>query len=150
MTDLEKLNQWISQGVLVFEPGKIERLKRELLGAPPERVVHPNVRALVVALIEALPGKRFRISSLLRNGGSHGEGRAVDIGNEEIAGELLPLVATQTVVDRLSLDEIIFDASLIPDEKNRNKYNFDAGKPHVYNKSTLDEHRDHIHFSIRA
>ncbi|WP_437995660.1 hypothetical protein WMF26_31070 [Sorangium sp. So ce185] len=150
MSDVDELNALIAAGRLLFDPPNGDLLRGELLGIPPARPVHARVRTLVVALCGKVPGKKIRIASLIRNDKKHhGEARAVDVGNEEIARDLLPLVATQAEVDRLHIDELIFDAALVG-ESNRNKFNFRGGKPHKYDDATLADHRNHIHWSVRA
>lgn len=149
MATADELNELITSGRILFDP-PAEQLRRELLGIEPARAVHSRVQTLVVALCAKVPGRALRISSLYRNEGHHGVGRAVDIANEEIAGELLPLVAIPSEVQRLGIDEIIFDASLVTGEPNRNRYNFDQGRSHQYDAATLGRHRTHIHFSVRA
>lgn len=151
MSAADELTRLIASGRLVFDTSAAETLERELLGTPPARAVHPNVQALLIGLCKKAPTTTLRISSLFRTGDSHhAEGRAVDIGNEEVASALLPVVATPAVVDSLSIDEIIFDASAIPGETSRNRYNFDAGRPHAYGDATLRKHRNHIHFAVRG
>jgi len=90
----------------------------------------------------------IRISSVVRSEGHHGSGRAVDIGNEGIARTLLPAIATDATVKQLSIDELIFDAT-VAGKDNRNEWNYDQGKKHNYNNKTLDDHRDHIHFAVK-
>jgi hypothetical protein len=85
----------------------------------------------------------------VRSAGHHGSGRAVDIGNEEIAGSLLPQVATDAQVAALKIDELIFDAT-VAGQSPRNKWNYDRGVKHNYDSATLDDHRDHIHFAVKA
>jgi hypothetical protein len=151
MSTVDELNALITSGRITFDVGNPDVLRRELLGTPPARAVVPGVQKLIVALCGKVPALALRVSSLYRNGESHhAEGRALDIGNEEVAATLLPLVATQAFVNELQIDEIIFDATLIPQEMNGNRYNFDAGQPHVYSAPTLREHRNHIHFSVRG
>ncbi len=148
MSYVASLQALIDAGRLTFDVGNAELLKRELLGIPPANPVNANVQRLVVAMCGATPNRALRVSSLIRNEGHHSTGLAVDIGNEELAAELLPRIAIQTEVTRLGIDEIIFDASLAGDA-NRNRYNFDRGSPHAYDNATLQHHRDHIHFSVK-
>lgn len=150
MSTVDEINALITSGRIGFDVGSADVLRRELLGISPARPVATGVQKLIVALCTKVPRLTLRVSSLYRNGQSHhAEGRALDIGNEEVAATLLPIVATQAVVDDLRIDEIIFDATLIPSEINANRYNFNGGRPHAYNAATLAQHRNHIHFSVR-
>lgn len=148
MSVIDDLNQLIAAGRLTFQS---EALKHELLGLPPAVPPEQKVQALVVALCRKSPTTSIQISSLRRpDSVHHAAGRAVDIGNEEIAGTLLPLVGTQEFVNANAIDELIFDATLIPGEGDSNKYNFDGGVSHDYNDATIKKHRNHIHFAVRA
>ena len=100
--------------------------------------------------LSELATPNIRISSLVRSGmGSHHtEGRAVDIGNEEVAGALLRIIATDAQVAALEIDELIFDGALLGED--RNKFNYDEGRKHEFNSTTLDQHGNHIHFSVKA
>ena len=107
-----------------------------------------NLQSLVLELSK-LVSSHIRISSLVRGSGHHGTGRAVDIGNENIAGSLLPKVAKSAQVAALKIDELIFDAG-VAGESDRNKWNYDQGKKHNYDDATLKQHKNHIHFSVKA
>lgn len=145
----ELLQQQINQEKIVFDPDK-PNLKDELLGNNAGAKVTVKLQALVLALSKLSP-QPIRISELLRTTGDshHVAGRAVDIGNEEIATSLLPLVATDTKVSQLGIDEIIFDAA-VAGESDRNKWNYDIGAKHSYDAATLDKHKNHIHFAVTA
>ncbi|PJG54654.1 hypothetical protein CVM73_13400 [Bradyrhizobium forestalis] len=145
-TDAQTLQQQINAGRIIFDSAT---LKNELLGLNTGTKVSPKLQALVLKISQLVPV--IRISSLVRSGtGSHHtEGRAVDIGNEEIAGGLLPLIATADQVVQLGIDELIFDAAILH-EADRNKFNFDQGAKHNFNESTLNQHGNHIHFAVLA
>lgn len=125
-------------------------LKAELLGLNDGVRVTPKLQSLVVKLCELTPV--IRISSLVRPaaGSFHASGRAVDIGNDEIAGALLPLLATEAKVRELEIDEIIFDARLINPDNDPNKFNFNDGRKGEFNPDTIRQHGDHIHIAVRA
>lgn len=147
MSAVDELKQQIRVGRIVFDPppSTSARLRQELLGENNGTQVTPLLQRLVLEL-SRLNG--IRISSIIRDSGHHGAGRAVDIGNEKIAGTLLPIVATDDNVQELDIDELIFDAS-VAGAGDRNRWNYDRGQKHDYNRATLNGHRDHIHFSVK-
>jgi hypothetical protein len=143
---VEKLRQQIIAGKIIFDS---TAFKSQLLGLNNGTRVTAKLQSLVLKLSEiAMPN--IRISSLVRTGlGSHHtQGRAVDIGNDEIAGALLPIVATDAQVALLEIDELIFDGALVG--QARNKWNYDEGRKHDFTSFTLDQHGNHIHFSVKA
>jgi hypothetical protein len=143
---VQKLQDLIAAGKIIFDS---DTQRKQLLGLNTGTKVTRKAQSLVLKLSE-LAGQTIRISSLVRVGdpGHHGSGRAVDIGNEEIAGTLLPRVATNAQVAALEIDELIFDAA-IAGETDRNKWNYDRGVKHDYNPATLNQHRNHIHFAVK-
>lgn len=144
----EQLEQKINEGKITFQA---PNLKAELLGTNTgTQKITTKLQVLVLELSSISP-KPIEISELLRTSGSshHVAGRAVDIGNEQIAKDLLPLVATDAKVAQLGIDEIIFDAG-VAGESDRNKWNYDAGSKHTYDAATLNDHDDHIHFAAVA
>jgi hypothetical protein len=145
---VEALKAQVAAGRIMFDSPNETRLKNQLLGLNNGTRVTGKLQSLVLELSRLAP-RRIRISSLVRSSGHHGSGRAVDIGNEEIAGALLPQVATDAKVAALGIDELIFDAT-VAGESPRNKWNYDRGVKHNYNAATLDDHRDHIHFAVKA
>ncbi len=64
----------------------------------------------------------------MRESGHHALGRAVDIGNEDIADEILPEIVP--LAGALSVDELIFDAA-VAGKSDRNEWNHDKGKKHI-------------------
>lgn len=140
------LKQQIAARKIVFDMAGAAKLESQLLGQNQGIKVSPTLQTLVLTLSKLVP-TNLRISSLIRVSGHHGAGRAVDIGNEEIAAQLLPQVATNNQVAALKIDELIFDAA-IAGELDRNKWNYDQGRKHSYDSSTLDQHRNHIHFAV--
>lgn len=145
---VEALKAQIAAGKIIFDAPNEARLKNQLLGLNNGTRVTGKLQSLVLEL-SRLAARRIRISSLVRSSGHHGSGRAVDIGNEEIAGALLPQVATDAKVAALAIDELIFDAT-VAGASPRNKWNYDRGVKHNFNAATLDQHRDHIHFAVKA
>jgi hypothetical protein len=145
---VEALKAQIAAGKIIFDAPNETRLKNQLLGLNNGTRVTGKLQSLVLEL-SRLAARQIRISSLVRSSGHHGSGRAVDIGNEEIAGALLPQVATDAKVAALAIDELIFDAT-VAGESPRNKWNYDRGVKHNFNAATLDQHRDHIHFAVKA
>ncbi|WP_257385135.1 hypothetical protein [Tahibacter caeni] len=145
----EELGQRIAAGRIVFDAGK-PQLRDQLLRTNAGPRITPKLQSFVLHLCD-ISREPIRISDLLRPSGTshHVAGRAVDIGNEEIAKVLLPLVATDAQVNALGIDEIIFDAS-VAGESNRNRWNYDAGRKHVYDDATLAQHKDHVHFAVVA
>lgn len=137
------LEKHIANGKIIFDKAS---LSDELLGRNQGQQVTETLQKLVLHLADTV-SNHIRISSIIRTKGHHAAGRAVDIGNEEIAGEILPAVTP--LVSSLSIDEIIFDAA-ISGKANRNEWNFDKGKKHAFDTATLDGHKNHIHFSILA
>lgn len=144
----EQLKDQISAGKIIFDAGKEAELKNQLLQENSGVKVTQTLQSLVLKLSQ-LVAPHIRISSLVRTSGHHGAGRAVDIGNEEIADSLLPLVASDEQVEALEIDELIFDAS-VAGEADRNEWNYDQGSKHAYNNATLNDHKDHIHLSVKA
>jgi hypothetical protein len=143
---VQKLQEQIDAGKITFDSAK---LKQQLLGLNTGTKVTAKLQSLVLKLSQ-LASPNIRISSLVRTGAGsfHTAGRAVDIGNEEIAGTLLPLVATDAQVAALEIDELIFDAA-VAGQTDRNKWNYDQGRKHNFNSATLNEHRNHIHFAVK-
>lgn len=160
MSVVDDLRERISSGRIIFDNdrGQGARLRRELLGQNAGTRVTPALQALVLevsrlqAVVLDVTGiQHIRISSIVRSGRSsnHVVGRAFDVGNQEIARALLPLIATEVRVRELGIDEIIFDAR-VAGQNDRHMWNFNAGRRHTYDAATLADHRDHIHFAVRA
>lgn len=140
MSVIDELRDHIAKKRIIFDRPDLED---ELLGS--------DVTAELQALVSHLASlEKLRISSIVRNEGHHGRGRAFDIGNEEIAKSLLPQIATDAEVAKWSIDELIFDAKKADSSFDRNKWNYDLGAKHAYPASTLDAHGDHIHFAVAA
>jgi hypothetical protein len=145
-TDAQTLQQQINAGKIIFDS---HELKSELLGLNTGTKVTAKLQALILIISRMSPV--IRISSLVRSGtGSHHtEGRAVDIGNEEIAADLLPQIARADKILEFGIDELIFDAAILH-EADRNKFNFDQGAKHNFDEATLNQHGNHIHFAVKA
>lgn len=148
----EDLKAQITAGVIRFDPpaATAERLKKELLGENSGTRVTEKLQKLVLELSRTIDsGKYLQLSSIIRNEGHHGTGRAFDVGNEDIADHLLRVkqIATDSKVQNLEIDEIIFDAG-----GNtlalRNRWNYDQGVRHDYNATALADHGNHIHFAV--
>jgi hypothetical protein len=139
-----ELKKQIDAKQIIFDQGSEDKLRKELLGENEGTKITANLQNLVLELSKV---KAIRISSIIRDEGHHGKGRAVDIGNEEIAEALLSEIATDPKVKALKIDEIIFDAGG-DDLKARNRFNYDLGKKHPYDDKTLKDHRNHIHFAV--
>jgi hypothetical protein len=103
---------------------------------------------LLKLVIEVSKLQVIRVSSVVRNEGHHGRGRAFDVGNEAIAGVLLPAIATDAKVAELEIDEVIFDAT-VAGQSDPNHWNYDQGAKHAYNAATVAQHRNHIHFAVK-
>jgi hypothetical protein len=148
MSVIDDLKAQISAGKITFDPpaATTDRLRKELLGENADTKVTGLLQSLV---LEVSKVKSIRISSIIRDEGHHSEGRAFDVGNEEIASALLPSIATDAKVASLKIDEIIFDAA-VAGEGNRNKWNYDEGTKHDFDSATLDQHKNHIHFAVKA
>lgn len=150
MSVVEELRAQIQARRIIFDnnvPGKAARLRRELLGQNAGTKVTPRLQALALEVSKLVPV--LRISSIIRTGSSsrHIVGRAFDVGNEEVARDLLPQIATDARVAQFGIDEIIFDARLAG-ETDRNRFNYNDGRKHDYDVGTTNEHRDHIHFAV--
>lgn len=145
----DELEKRIAAGRIRFDSGK-PQLQDQLLRKNSGTQITQKLQAFVLALCDLSPVP-IVISDLLRTGTAshHTRGRAVDIGNEGIAGSLLPLIATDAQVRALGIDELIFDAA-VAGEADRNRWNYDAGKKHDYGPTTLDGHKNHIHFAVLA
>lgn len=148
---IANLKAKIDAGRIIFDPpgATSERLRKELLGENTGTQVTTNLQAMVLELAN-LTDTHIRISSLVRGStmSHHGSGRAVDVGNEGIAAQLLPLVATDSKVSDLKIDELIFDAGVVG-KANRNEWNYNEGSKHSYDDSALQQHKDHIHISVK-
>ena len=144
---VERLRAQIKAGKIIFDnPSLQSQLLRLNVGTK----VTPKLQALVLKLCDLTPV--IRISSLVRSGGGsfHALGQAVDIGNQEIAGALLPQIATPQQVAALGIDELIFDARLINRDNDANKFNFNEGARFSFNAATINGHGNHIHFAVTA
>ena len=151
MSVVEDLRARIRAGRIIFDnarPGQGASLRRELLGENTGTKVTERLQVLVLEVSEL---QRIRISSILRGGGGshHSAGRAFDVGNEDIASDLLPRIATDARVKALGIDELIFDATRAG-QADRNEWNYDRGRKHNFNSVTLNQHRNHIHFAVKA
>ncbi len=149
----DDLKAQITSGVIKFDPpaATAERLKQELLGENTGTRVTEKLQKLVLELSRTIDsGKHLRISSIIRNEGHHGSGRAFDLGNEDVADHLLRVkqIATDSIVQNLEIDEIIFDAGGNTPSL-RNRWNYDQGARHDYNTTTLSDHGNHIHFAVK-
>jgi uncharacterized protein YbaA (DUF1428 family) len=147
--DITKLlREHIASGKIRFQPPK-DKLRGMLLGTGSDGSATPLLRRLVLHLASVVD-TFIEISSIVRPGGDsfHQTGQAVDIGNEDVAGKLLPKVAIQSVVDQFKIDEIIFDSRKIGSKTNR--YNFNEGRPFAFDDATINEHGNHIHFAVKA
>lgn len=145
MSVVDELKSQITAGRIIFDPPP-NKLKKELLGENDGTKASALLQKLV---LEVSKLQKIRISSIVRNAGHHGEGRAFDVGNEEIAAMLLPAIATDAKVGELKIDEIIFDAT-VASQSDRNHWNYDVGRKHNYDSATLDQHKNHIHFAVKA
>lgn len=154
---VKKLKKKIEDKKIIFDTGSATRLKSELLN---QNTGGTQVTAALQTLILKLcdkTTKTLRISDLIRDERSfhsydnltsrHAEGKAVDLGNEDIANDLLPNIATKAEVKRLGIDEIIFDAT-VAGQTDANKWNFNGGVAHKYDDATLKKHKDHIHIAV--
>jgi hypothetical protein len=147
MSVVDDLRAQINSGRIIFDNGSA-RLRRELLGQNAGTKVTRALQALVLEVSRLQP---IRISSIIRSGSSshHVVGRAFDVGNEEVARELLPLIATDERVEEMGIDEIIFDAR-VAGQANRNRWNYNEGIRHNYDSETLKAHDNHIHFAVKG
>lgn len=143
----EDLEAQITAGKIIFDTGSEAKLKEQLLRKNSGTKVTEDLQKLVLALSKKT---KIRVSSLIRTEGHHGSGRAVDIGNEEIAKSILPDIATDAMVKTLKIDEIIFDAKVADAGFDRNKWNYNEGKKHDFDNATLNDHKNHIHFAVTA
>lgn len=151
MSVVDDLSDQIDAGRIVFDnaaSGQAARLRRELLGQNSGTKVTLALQTLALEVSRIRP---IRISSIIRSGSSsrHVVGRAFDVGNEEIARDLLPEIATDERVREFGIDEIIFDAS-VASESNRNRWNYDNGHRHNFDSGTLTQHNNHIHFAVKG
>lgn len=152
---VDDLRSQISAGVIRFDPpaATAERLKKELLGENDGATkVTEKLQKLTLELSRTIDtGRHLRISSIIRNEGHHASGRAVDVGNEDIADHLLQVkgIATDSKVQSLEIDEIIFDAGG-GTLQLRNRWNYDQGRRHDYDAATLAAHGNHIHFAVKT
>ncbi|HYE17544.1 MAG TPA: hypothetical protein VEA69_03815 [Tepidisphaeraceae bacterium] len=139
----QKLKEQIDAGKIKFDS---DDLRKQLLLESTGTQVTALARQLVLELAKTV-GTFIKISSLVRSSGHHGSGRAVDVGNEDVAASLLPTVVTK--VADWKIDEIIYDAGGATLQA-RNKWNYDQGAKHEYDATTLADHQNHIHFAVKA
>ncbi|MHB8954831.1 MAG: putative Ig domain-containing protein [Pirellulaceae bacterium] len=142
-----RLKRQIEAGKIIFDAGNETVVKQQLLRQNAGTQVTRSLQELVLEL-SSLVSTHVRISSLIRTGSFHSQGRAVDIGNESIAASLLPLVATDEQVAALDIDELIFDAA-VAGQSDRNMWNYDQGQRHNYGAGVLGDHDDHIHVAVK-
>jgi len=148
-TVVQQLESLIAANKIRFDE---PRLKQELLRANSGLKISPKLQALVLKLVALVkPTEHLRISSLVRaSAGHHGAGRAVDIGNQEIARDFLPQFATPAKVAALGIDELIYNAGGL-DAARPQKFNFNDGAPFPrFDDRTMADHLDHIHVSVKA
>ncbi len=144
-TVVEQLKQKIAEKKITFEPSRPE-LESELLQQNSGVHISDKLQSLVLELAKASPDP-ILIRELVRIGiDDHGAGRAVDIGRD-VAGKLLPAVATAAKVGEFGIYEITFDAGGA-DLAERNKWNFKDGVKFTYDDTTLNNHKTRIHFSV--
>ncbi|MBB4509566.1 cell wall hydrolase [Rhizobium leguminosarum] len=143
---LQLLRDHIAKGKIRFQSPK-DTLRGMLLGNGQNGSATPALQKLVLHLASVVD-TFIEISSIVRPGvGSlHQTGQAVDIGNEGVAGTLLPKVAVQSAVDSFGINEIIFDSRKIGQKTNR--YNFNSGHPFAFDDATINQHGNHIHFAV--
>ena len=148
MSVVDELRTQITAGRIIFDPppSTSAKLKQQLLGENDGTRTSELLQKLV---LEVSKLQKIRISSIVRTEGHHGSGRAFDVGNEGIAAMLLPAIASDAKVHELEIDEIIFDAT-VAGQSDRNHWNYDVGQKHNYNSATLDQHKNHIHFAVKA
>jgi hypothetical protein len=140
-----KLKAQIAAGKITFQ---LARLRGELLQENSGTKVTEKLQSLILRLCDFAP--KIEISSLVRTGTAshHTLGRAIDIGNEQIAGALLPVIGTDAKVAELQIDELIFDARLAG-QSDANKWNYDEGRKHSFGPGTIAQHGNHIHISVK-
>jgi hypothetical protein len=149
MSIKDQLIKQINAGKISFDNNSVE-LRQQLLQENAGQLISEKLQKLILFMSTAIESS-IRISSIVRNPdvpSDHGKRRAVDIGNEEIAAKLLPIIGAAPNVSLYDIDEIIFNAGgQLPSGPNR--WNFKNGKPHHYDNATLNAHKDHIHVSIK-
>jgi hypothetical protein len=145
---VDQLKQKIAENRITFDPGRPE-LESELLRQNSGIRISEGLQSLVLELAKSSPAP-ILIREMVRMTeiGPHSAGRAVDIGRD-VAGKLLPLVATAAKVGELQIDEIIFDAGGNSADA-RNKWNFKDSVKFSYDETTLNNHKTRIHFSVAS
>ena len=149
---IRALEAQIRAGRIIFDPQNPSRpdYQSQLLGRTTSANAKPKVRRLVLKLSQI---EKIRISSIVRNNlgdrraSDHFRGEAVDIGNEEIGGTLLPAIITPTNIKEFDLDQVIFDASVVG-QTPAQKWNLNKGRKFMFGAGTLAQHRNHIHISV--
>jgi hypothetical protein len=147
MSRKSKLEQLIQNQRIVFDDAA--QLKPQLLNS-----TWPWLQDLVIRVAQI--GPAIRISSV--TGGTHEptslhyNGRGLDIGNEDVAAQVLPTIVSN--VGAWHLDEIIFDASMLNDSNGsplaENLWNHKLGQRFSYSAGVLrPSHRTHIHLAVR-
>jgi hypothetical protein len=143
---VRELKAQIAAGRIIFQGGG--PYEAYLLGRPLGTVTVTTKLQELVLELSKLTTARLTINSVLRGNppSHHAVGRAIDI-DDSIAPTLLPAIGDQGMVSRLGIDDLIFDAGHIG-ETDRNRWNFNTGRPHKYGTRLLDQHRNHIHISV--
>jgi peptidoglycan hydrolase-like protein with peptidoglycan-binding domain len=110
--------------------------------------VNTALQDLVIRLTKISPVK-ITITDVLRESSRshHSSGHAVDIRSWQ-AREILSAIGNQETVSRLRIDDLIYDAGVV-DETDRSLWNFNGGRRHQFSEKILNEHKDHIHVSVR-
>ena len=145
----QTLIEQINSGKIVFDNNSSE-LKTQLLGENAGQLITESLQKLILFLSRNT-ASYIRISSIVRDTEApshHGKRRAVDIGNEEIAEEILGVISNDLQVSLHNIDEIIFDAGGAT-PLSRNKWNYNNGVRHEFNNATLSGHSNHIHISVK-
>lgn len=152
--DVQELARQIIQkadeGRITFDPGVREIFEAVANGQPanttcgnagtPSVVPKASILQLILDVAAQTNIPPMRISAFTdachTSGSHHYQGRAIDIGNEEIAGALMPYLFTNR--DRLKIDDLFFDP--LP------QYTVDNGVPFG---RTVGGHSNHIHVSTK-
>jgi hypothetical protein len=114
-------------------------------------LISEKLQKLILFLSNSID-TQIRVSSIVRSpdiASNHGKRTAVDIGNEEIANKVLPVLTIPANILLYDIDEIIFNAGG-PLPSGPNRWNHKNGIPFNYSVDVLNKHSDHIHLSVKS
>lgn len=149
-TESELASKILARENITYDPGArkpLEELAAGRQASVPAQGTTTNVSAVLLGLLLKMSedGIPLRIGALTTGthspGSYHYIGKAVDIGNEEEASRIMPFVFNNR--DQYQINEMIH---AYPPAGTQN---LDNGQPFKYDQATLNDHKGHIHISVK-